>query len=183
MAQSAFLCSLFETVCSARSASVFGAPSDFGGVAGWTDSGLTLSGSSAFGGICPLLLPFCPGFSVRPRTDVPANCRYGSRCSCFRHGGQELKGGYCRGRARDEGGLSMSLASIVAGTLKGNCPFELRDYAETPMALRSDGWLQQDVTQLSKYRNWFPKSGGPSCFPAAAQQLVSRVKRCSCLST
>lgn len=140
MAQSAFLCSLFETVCSARSESVLGAPSDFDGAAGWTDSGLTLSDASNFDGVWPSLPPFCPVISFRPRTDAPANGRYGNRRSCLRHGGQEVKGECCRERARFEEGLSMSLASILL-----QHPWEIVPYvgndAQTPMALSADGWL------------------------------------------
>lgn len=49
IAQSAFRCSLFDTVCSAKNASVFGGALVFGATGCCTLSGFTLSAKSTFG--------------------------------------------------------------------------------------------------------------------------------------
>lgn len=49
IAQSAFRCSLFDTVCSAKNASVFGGASVFAARGFCTLSGFTLSAKSTFG--------------------------------------------------------------------------------------------------------------------------------------
>ena len=105
IAQSAFLCSLLDTVCSVSKASVFGGPFGLAAAGFCTLSGFTLPRSSSLDVVC---VSFFWLEEVLQRDGVHVKCRAGKRLLC--HGGSLG----CWQEWTRRGAFASKLASMVA---------------------------------------------------------------------